>query len=223
MMKLLYRLFDMGCPYLQAAFWLSVTWLAAVFLSVVLWSEGFLGVVLAIPVFASLAVAGLLVIGLGWSRAWVLRHQRRAALTAAISPMIVVAAGVGMILPIIWLVASVMTWAHFLVNKHVYVEIVRRAEEGQLAPQSEEWMGQVLGENFLLDKGRPVRVAFPEPGGFLDNWNGVVYDPTGRVMTARGFTDTGGFTASPEVQKLFYGDIVSCWHLSGSFYSCTFT
>ena len=58
----------------------------------------------------------------------------------------------------------------------------------------------------------------------LDNWSGIIVDPTARVMEADGFdTATGEFAAPEEVTKLFDGDLVSCRHLWGDYYSCSFT
>ncbi len=37
------------------------------------------------------------------------------------------------------------------------------------------------GIRYDIDAGPPVRLAFPRPGGILDNWEGVVYDPSDRV------------------------------------------
>ena len=43
------------------------------------------------------------------------------------------------------------------------------------------------GVQFQVDAGPPRRVAFLQPGSILDNWEGVVYDPSGRVATATGW------------------------------------
>ncbi len=79
---------------------------------------------------------------------------------------------------------------------------------------------------FRVDTGPPVRVAFPQPGGIIDNWEGVVYDPSGVVATARGWSMQRGsqeFTAPPEVRGLFGGDLVICRPIRRSFYRCWFT
>lgn len=67
-----------------------------------------------------------------------------------------------------------------------------------------------------------MRVAFMTMPGFIDNWTGVVHDPTHRVALARGFSETG-FSAPRDVQELFGGDIVSCSRLIGAYYECSFT
>ena len=81
-------------------------------------------------------------------------------------------------------------------------------------------------ERYYVDAGPPVRLAFIQPGGFLDNWEGVVYDPTGVVEAARGWSFASGeqeFTAPLEVRRLFGGDIVACGHIEGPWYRCWFT
>jgi hypothetical protein len=85
---------------------------------------------------------------------------------------------------------------------------------------------QVEGISYRADPGPPWRLAFRQPGGFLDNWEGVVYDPTGVVAQARGWRFDRGvqeFSAPPDVRHLFGGDIVECDHVSGPWYRCWFT
>jgi hypothetical protein len=74
---------------------------------------------------------------------------------------------------------------------------------------------------YIVEKGPPVRVAFPK-NGIIDNWWGVIYDPSDAVAQATGWNfETGRqeFTAPPKIRTLFGGDLVSCCRL----YSCTFT
>lgn len=86
--------------------------------------------------------------------------------------------------------------------------------------------GERRGIRFVVDHGPPVRVAFTQPGGIVDNWEGVVYDPTGAVRAARGWTSVEGrqeFTAPPAVRRLFGGDLVACEPIRDAFYRCWFT
>jgi hypothetical protein len=80
-----------------------------------------------------------------------------------------------------------------------------------------------LGIRFYVDSGPPLRVAFPLPGGIIDNWEGVVWDPSGDVVAAQGFTRAGGFTAPSELQRLFGGDLVGCRVVRHPYYRCWFT
>lgn len=82
--------------------------------------------------------------------------------------------------------------------------------------------GTANGVDFEIDAGPPVRIAF-EPDGFLDNWSGIVYDPTGAVMLAKGFDRDGNFHAPERITKLFGGDLVSCRHFFDHYYRCNFT
>ena len=76
---------------------------------------------------------------------------------------------------------------------------------------------------YSVDLGPPVRVAF-NPEGLLDNWSGIIYDPTGDVLLADGFDPkTGKFVAPNRVTKLFQGDLVRCRSLWGDYYTCSFT
>jgi hypothetical protein len=78
--------------------------------------------------------------------------------------------------------------------------------------------------DYCIDQGPPVRIAFVW-GGHLDNWYGVVYDPTGKVLEA---TKSGiswlswndhSFT---NVKKLFGSGLISAEHLTDSWYFCDF-
>jgi hypothetical protein len=78
---------------------------------------------------------------------------------------------------------------------------------------------------YEVDEGPPIRIAFPQPGGILDNWEAVIYDPTGVVASATGWMNgvAGNYSASPEVIGLFGGDLVGCRPIERSFYRCWFT
>ena len=80
-----------------------------------------------------------------------------------------------------------------------------------------------LGLDAIVDAGPPVRIAFMTSPGFLDNWSGIVFDPTGKVMLADGWDASGKFRAPEAITKLFDGDLVSCRHLWGDYYRCSFT
>ncbi len=108
-----------------------------------------------------------------------------------------------------------------MLNHSAYEEIVR-----QNAAQHEGKPLQARrtenGIEYEIDSGPPVRFAL-EPDGFLDNWSGIVYDPSGDVMLADGFDGKGKFKAPDRVTKLFGGDLVSCRHFFGHYYRCGFT
>jgi hypothetical protein len=77
-----------------------------------------------------------------------------------------------------------------------------------------------------VEQGPPLRVAFPWPGGILDNWCGVVYDPSGLVMKARPLKPDLSSLGAPDLQKvraLFGGDLFYCEPLGGNWYFCSFT
>lgn len=102
-----------------------------------------------------------------------------------------------------------------------------RRYEAIIAGASANSVGQFYetanGITYSVDAGPPVRVAF-NPEGFLDNWSGVIYDPTGEVMRADGWDPASGkFRAPDRITKIFGGDLVACRHLWGDYYDCSFT
>ena len=77
-----------------------------------------------------------------------------------------------------------------------------------------------------VDDGPPVRVAFYWSRGVVDNWVGLVYDPTGDVMKANAFKSNWTNWHDPNLQPikmLFDGDLFRAQHLSGHWYLCSFT
>jgi hypothetical protein len=73
---------------------------------------------------------------------------------------------------------------------------------------------------FMREPGPPERTAFPWPGGLLDNWRGVVYDPSNEldalVRKPRAPRDH-------PARRFFGGDIIKVEHLEGPWYFCWFT
>ncbi len=109
--------------------------------------------------------------------------------------------------------------SRLLVNRGHYEAIIKKVE---LDPKP-VWFEEYGNVTYSVDVGPPVRVAF-NPEGMLDNWSGIIYDRTGDVMIARGFDPRSGrFFAPDRITMLFNGDLVSCRHLWGEYYDCSFT
>ena len=103
-----------------------------------------------------------------------------------------------------------------------YAAIIQRVESGSI-PVRDATTADI---RFLVDSGPPVRVAFPQTDGILDNWEGVIYDPSGAVLSAGQWGSAGGtpaFSAPPEVRRLFGGDLVACELVRDRYYRCWFT
>lgn len=112
--------------------------------------------------------------------------------------------------------------AKLLVMQSHYESLVAESRSQPL--EAERALYDKHGTTFYIDYGPPVRVAFPGGIGFLDNWAGIVYDPTGDVMLADGWEpDTGVWRAPNRITKLFDGDLIGCTPLWGHYYHCRFT
>jgi hypothetical protein len=142
--------------------------------------------------------------------------------TMLISPTLTVAA-LASTLPAVWT-------GIFLGNETLLIAYLQRyrgiIEKVQREPyptaDSGAWQ-QYRGTTYVADYATPRRVAF-EPSEFLDNWSGIVWDPTHEVMKADGFdTKTGRFHAPERITKLFGGDLVACRRLGGDWFDCSFT
>ena len=79
------------------------------------------------------------------------------------------------------------------------------------------------GLGYIVDPGPPVRVAFPWPGGIMDNWCGAVFDPTGEVMKVNDLPLWSETWRQSSVTKLFAGDMTSCRRLDQAYFLCCFT
>ena len=115
-------------------------------------------------------------------------------------------------------------WAHvlhFQLNKGYYeaqVVVILAAPPVQRI--------QLVGNDCFLDDGPPVRVAFKIPGGILDNFTAVVYDPTGRVMEVDQLRSEPLLWKNPNsmpIRRLFGGDLIFAEPLGGLWYRCGFT
>ncbi|HEY8573656.1 hypothetical protein [Phenylobacterium sp.] len=128
--------------------------------------------------------------------------------------------GVGLVV----VAAALVAWGGQLGTIGVRLRfMLHRAEYEAVTAQVSAGARPRASVGYQVDPGPPPRVAFVWDG-LGDNWNGVVWDPSGVVATARGWGERpGDYTASPEAKKLFGGDLVGCTHLRGAWYHCGFT
>lgn len=108
-------------------------------------------------------------------------------------------------------------FARFQALKPGYLKVVRAIDAGEAPPH---------GTRCIVEKGPPIRVAFPWPGGMMDNWCGVVYDPSGLLRKASRFKPDPAGVGDPaqrEVRGWFGGDLYRCEPLGGDWYFCCFT
>ncbi len=98
-----------------------------------------------------------------------------------------------------------------------YVETIEEIEQGNI--------NVCQNIHCKIDDGPPIRVAFVWDG-FVDNWSGVIYDPTGIVMNSNLLkVDFSNRNDSEYVKagRLFGGDMTDAIHLWGDWYYCCFT
>jgi len=185
------------------------------------WNEGlgFFLFLLGVPA-ALLCIAGAVVIFL-WRGIKLARQPRLIGhkILAVVATPAMLAAVVLLAVPSIATGAFVGHWTRLMVNRGHYEAIIAKARAN---PEAQSFSDDD-GVTYSVDIGPPVRVAF-NPAGMLDNWHGIIFDPTADVMLAKGFDPRSGkFFAPDRVTKLFGGDLVSCRHLWGDYYTCSFT
>ena len=79
---------------------------------------------------------------------------------------------------------------------------------------------------YYVEQGPPIRVAFALPGGILDNWEGIVYDPSGEVSRAQEAWQLrmkAGRIDLERILTLFGGTLYRTKHIKGPWYRCGFT
>jgi hypothetical protein len=167
----------------------------------------------AVPAFAVLLVGSAVLLVAGVRRA---RQDGRVA-AIFIAPVLL-AATVLASWPLLQAGAWLGSLSRLGFNRSHYEAIIAKARSGGTTTA----FAEDGGVTYAIDVGPPVRVAF-NPDGILDNWSGIVFDPTGEVMKAHGFDASGRFYAPDRITKLFGGDLVSCRHLWGNYYNCSFT
>lgn len=185
------------------------------------WSPGlgFTLVILGIPAASVVLLVGSII--------WLVRAARmrvhvdglnKRILLFAAAPTFLVAT-VFAALPVLWAGSFIGSFTRLVANRSHYESIIDRVR----AAKTPVWHEEDDGVTYSTDLGPPVRVAF-NPAGMLDNWSGIIYDPTGDVMLADGFDpNKGKFLAPERVTKLFGGDLVKCRRLLSDFYICSFT
>lgn len=116
-----------------------------------------------------------------------------------------------------WVGKEIGVLVRFHALKPRYEAIVKAIEAGEVPS---------AGTRFIVEKGPPARVAFPWPGGILDNWRGVVYDPSG-LLRKTSVSGPDMFSSSdPAVRDAigwFGGQMRRCEALGGDWYFCYFT
>jgi hypothetical protein len=105
----------------------------------------------------------------------------------------------------------------------LYRAIVADLERRKDAPS-----GQVVSQTirYIVEPGPPLRVAFPLPGGILDNWEGVVYDPSDEVLIAGEIRPDLSNWNEPRFRAIrmwFGGELRYAERVTGHFYRCWFT
>jgi hypothetical protein len=107
----------------------------------------------------------------------------------------------------------------FSLHRSEYERIVETLGRGILDPSSSA--SDKL--DYVLDFGPPLRVAFTWPRGLIDNWCGIVHDPTGDVLKVNELERWSDQWRNSEITKLFGGDMVSCRAVDHPYFLCCFT
>jgi len=177
-------------------------WCLCVFASFCLEENPLYGLLLFLTLGAT--ILALLVAGI-W-RSWELRRTPLSAISTALVAPLALAA-----LPELRRSA---TWPHFLLNRSEYDRVVRHIASLPPGRRSAAARPRIAVD----ESGGVLRIAFVTHPGVVDNWAGIIHDPSGEVALARSMG-----MAPPHIRELFGGDIVACRHLLDDYFRCSFT
>jgi len=91
----------------------------------------------------------------------------------------------------------------------VYTEIVQKVSTGEI---TEDGGYKGIGFDIEKDSDGVTRIAFPDGTGIIDNWCGLIWDPSGMISTVTNVS-----------KKLFGGDLIGSKNLKGFWYISCFT
>lgn len=165
-----------------------------------------------VPVFLWGAV-GLAIAAFSLYRLFERAHRRR-----ALRHGLAVLLGLLLFDPTVILGARLAQQLRFRRHRAHYERLIAAAERGALQDDGIEG-----GVRYQIDPGPPVRMAFLLPGGVLDNWCGIVHDPTADVLAINEATLGAEDWYASSVRGLFGGDMTSCRPMDPPFYLCCFT
>ena len=216
---------DFGAPsVLRKAVRAAAIWLGLVFATCLvpppLTSVQFFGLFFGSLIYLGFVLYYLVSAGLAARRAW---PARGAVAKLAVGVPALLIASILITPSVLWAGNRAFVWGTVLIAR---TWLDGRVEEARRKPP-EVGATTVEEHGYWLpwhaDDGPPVRVVFLTNPGFLDNWSGIVFDPTRAVEQARGWDAKGKFYAPERVTKLFGGDLVGCDRLVGFYYYCGFT
>lgn len=172
---------------------------------------GAAAVCVANMLFGLASLLAVLVVGILWialageavAGAWQMRGQGP-AVAATVIP--VGAAGLAMMLAL----PPIFYWSH-VVPSWWLLQSNRAGFERSLAG------GPAPGRVPVERAG--TRTAFQTVNGMLGAWRGIVHDPTGRLVQARGW---GGRPIPRDIRYLFNSETRRCQRLDGAWFHCHF-
>ena len=144
---------------------------------------------------------GMVLVGVGIGLAVVLRTVRKKQVSLV--PLAIVVLGLVLFFTVGFRGGRL---ALFLLRASHYEELQEKATR----------TGELARDEGVIEDGPPVRYAFYWQRGVLDNWVGVVYDPSGELLKAVEQKDG-------EMAVLFGGTLYRCEHMRGHWYLCWFT
>jgi hypothetical protein len=204
----------------RIAYFIVGTALLSAFLASAFWWGGILGSfvgLLTLPVLALLAIVVAV-----WAIAdvWRTRNQTTRALSIAGVTILGICLSPVLFILVFHGVEDTFTWGMLAAKYPSYVQVIDLAtHRGLPAPGKTAWQGAADGTEFEAERVPPYRIAFPLPGGFLNSWQGILYDPSGFGLRTHAKQPDG----TPGDLLDTWSTVEACSHMVGRFYVCDFS
>lgn len=118
---------------------------------------------------------------------------------------------------VVWLspLSTASIYIRFYYEKDNYIHIISQIKSGS----------EKCNKNCIIDSSNPLRVAFPWYGA-ADNWYGICYDPSGKIMDANILKKDYSNIDDPKyrsVAGMYGGGLRHASHIWKEWYLCNFT
>jgi hypothetical protein len=180
--------------------------LGALVVSAAFWWGGLLGS------FALMAAAPVLFL---WGALLFLRALSRLGGAYAVLQLGLVGLSPILFFVVLQLSSFLLAWGTLAADYRHYVHVITLAEQQRLPPPGgKAFQAADDGTLFEAERQAPHRIAFPMPGGFLNNWQGILYDPAGIGLRAGG-----------SAKNLLAGisTVKHCRRMTWRFFYCSFS
>jgi hypothetical protein len=142
-----------------------------------------------------------------------------------LTPPLVIGLGALAFIPLSRGVSVATTYAALAVNFASYERIIGAAQIAAIPPNLSGRARQFApdGTEFEYERTSPHRIAFALPGGFINEWDAILYDPEEQKGVVENPSEPIRGEGAPDPLFEHWWTIESCTQMVGKFYRCHFS